>query len=511
MATPHTHPRRSLSRDYDAVYVPVPQAPVAAEPARPSVEVDASSERVELDDFADHTVLAEEDPRIRAAHFMLGCAVLLPWNAMITATPFFLSRLEGSPMRSTFNSYLSTTFMASNFGFLAHATATAKQSSNARRVLASMLWLAFLTVTLTASTYIPSHPGIFFAFVLLNGSMQAAAGSYLQTGVIAVASLFGHRTMQATMSGQAAVGVAVSGIQVISAWASTHGKPVPGPQAVSPPPPFGRRPEEVSASAFFAISTLFLLASAAVHAWMVRLPVYRAVLVQAAIGNRDSPSLEDSHESESRESLMHDQGARKVIRGSRTSQVLRMAKLNLPYNFAVAYVFVVTLAVFPPITISIQSTNPGTHPLLFGAAHFLVYNLGDFFGRSLCSFPKLLVWSYRRLLAFSLARTLFIPLFLMCNIHWAASASLPASPIINSDFLYMLILLLFGLSNGYVSSMCMMSAPSVAHNPLLQGRADDVDVAATVASFCLVGGLTIGSLASFAVRAAVCNCNPFRE
>lgn len=73
----------------------------------------------------------------------------------------------------------------------------------------------------------------------------------------------------------------------------------------------------------------------------------------------------------------------------------------------------------------------------------------------------------------------------------------------------MLILLTFGLSNGYVSSLCMMAAPSVEHNPHLKGRVEDVDVAATVASFCLVGGLAVGSFASFAVRAAVCGCNPF--
>ena len=158
---------------------------------------------------------------------------------------------------------------------------------------------------------------------------------------------------------------------------------------------------------------------------------------------------------------------------------------------------------------SIQSTNPNTHPLLFSAIHFFVYNVGDLTGRSLCSLPRLHVWSARRLLAFSLARTLFIPLFLICNIQWASSIA--TKPIITSDVLYMLILLLFGVTNGYVSSMCMMSAPSVVNNPRLKGRTEDVDIAATVATFCLVLGLTSGSVASFAVRAMVCHCNPFRN
>ena len=56
-----------------------------------------------------------------------------------------------------------------------------------------------------------------------------------------------------------------------------------------------------------------------------------------------------------------------------------------------------------------------------------------------------------------------------------------------------------------------MSASSLDHNPRLHGRRDDVDIAATVAGFSLVGGLALGSMASFVVRGLVCSCNPFYE
>ena len=153
------------------------------------------------------------------------------------------------------------------------------------------------------------------------------------------------------------------------------------------------------------------------------------------------------------------------------------------------------------------------HPLVFSAVHFLMFNLGDFSGRTLCSLPRLRVWAARRLLALALLRTLFIPLFLACNVQWGSPSSSPApaasTPLINSDAAFMLIVLLFGASNGYVSSMCMIAAPSAARNPALRGRAADVDVAATVAGFCIVCGLALGSVLSFAVRASVCGCNPF--
>ena len=155
--------------------------------------------------------------------------------------------------------------------------------------------------------------------------------------------------------------------------------------------------------------------------------------------------------------------------------------------------------------------NPATHPLIFSAIHFFVFNVGDWCGRYICSFPRLVIWSSKRLISLSLARTLFIPIFLMCNIQRSAAVPTVTQAVISSDFVYMFILLVFGLSNGYVSSLCMMSAPSVEHNPRLKGRLEDVDVAATVASFCLVGGLAVGSFMSFGVRAAVCDCNPFSQ
>ena len=162
-------------------------------------------------------------------------------------------------------------------------------------------------------------------------------------------------------------------------------------------------------------------------------------------------------------------------------------------------------AVYPAITVTIKPTNPNIHPLLFSAVHFLMFSSGDFLGRHLCSFPRLIIWSARRILALALLRTLFIPAFLLCNVEHA----FPVAPFINSDFVYMLLLCALGVSNGYVSTLCMLGAPSLEHNKRLRDRQEDVDVAGTVAAFCLIVGLAVGSFASFGVRAVICECNPF--
>lgn len=77
-----TESRRHSSSDhaFEAVYHPIPQAPVASEPFRPSLELSSEESDVELDS-ANPPV--EVDARIRWIHFVLGCAVLLPWNGMM--------------------------------------------------------------------------------------------------------------------------------------------------------------------------------------------------------------------------------------------------------------------------------------------------------------------------------------------------------------------------------------------------------------------------------------------
>jgi equilibrative nucleoside transporter 1/2/3 len=74
--------------------------------------------------------------------------------------------------------------------------------------------------------------------------------------------------------------------------------------------------------------------------------------------------------------------------------------------------------------------------------------VGDFVGRTyLPAIPSLLITNPRRVLALSLARTLFVPLFLACNVA-VSPATTGSKPLLNSDTAYFLILIAFGLTNG---------------------------------------------------------------
>lgn len=136
------------STSIDAAYTALPQAPDPAFAGHPVVPTSMSvNEEGDEDQENQYGTVVENfalDPRIRWMLFALGAAVLLPWNGksrvdpsalawslsrilvMITATPYFLSRLTPA-LSGTFSSYLSLVMNVGNLFFLAHATISAKQ------------------------------------------------------------------------------------------------------------------------------------------------------------------------------------------------------------------------------------------------------------------------------------------------------------------------------------------------------------------------------------------------
>lgn len=187
-----------------------------------------------------------------------------------------------------------------------------------------------LTALLATSTLFLLPSEIFVAFVLLNGAAQAAAASYLQAAVVTIASLWGPVAVQAMMTGQSAVAVAVSGVQVISAATSILGglRSFAGDGSA----------EERSAFIFFTFSLVFLVASAGAHSWLTNLPSYKTV-----VGSLEQQVAKKGHHvSGFGESQPLISRGRSDTSGDR-SQILQVVKTNILYELAIGYVFVVTL------------------------------------------------------------------------------------------------------------------------------------------------------------------------
>ena len=116
----------------------------------------------------------------------------------------------------------------------------------------------------------------------------------------------------------------------------------------------------------------------------------------------------------------------------------------------------------------------------------MLFNVGDYVGRFVAEklqWPKPgkigTRWGFSSatILCFSIARFVFIPLFLYGNE-------------LNSDTAYIIIMTLFSASNGYLCSICMMSAPQICHSQD-QSTASSLMVAALGIGLCT--GATLSS------------------
>merc|ERR1719452_343380 len=96
------------------------------------------------------------------------------------------------------------------------------------------------------------------------------------------------------------------------------------------------------------------------------------------------------------------------------------------------------------------------------------------------------------ILGLSIARFVFLPLFLFCNIS-PTDRNL-SSVMFESDVAYIIIMLLFSVSNGYVGSICMMSGPQMV-------RGEERGTAASLMVAMLGIGLGSGAfLSNFFVK-----------
>ena len=157
---------------------------------------------------------------------------------------------------------------------------------------------------------------------------------------------------------------------------------------------------------------------------------------------------------------------------------------------------------FPGIVVNIKSETPGKSRFygdLFIPFNFLIFNLGDLASRLVAGIYRPKWLSPKVLVFFSIARILFIPAFLLCNVVIRKSHPLPVW--FSSDVWPIVFMALFSFTNGYIVSLCMMKGPEslpVAERP----------TAGIILSFFMNTGLFGGSCLSFVVLHFLCNCNP---
>jgi solute carrier family 29 (equilibrative nucleoside transporter), member 1/2/3 len=211
-------------------------------------------------------------------------------------------------------------------------------------------------------------------------------------------------------------------------------------------------------------------------------PLYQPTNITTGESNMDANSILSIQENRSPPQTFKEELAR----------ILRVFNLVKVPAVSVTYVFTVTIGIFPALIVLIQSTNycKSTSDRfsndLFVPFMFLLFNLFDLIGRFVAgTFP--LVLDKKSVWFAALARSIFFPAFMLCNV---IDTQLPV--LFDNDACPIIFMILFAFTNGYVATACMVLGPTLVFS-------QDSSLAGTIMAFSLTLGLLLGACTSFLV------------
>lgn len=391
-------------------------------------------------------------------------------NMFLAAAPYFQHRFKTSQwILNHFQAAEVSVSTVTNLTSMVVLTRLQKGASYPKRISSSLVLYTAIFAVLTLSTLVKAPAGVYFGFILVTIFATSLATGLIQNGLFAFTSGYGRSEYtQAIMTGQGVAGVLPPLVQIISVAAvrrSTGGDPAAA--AESPK----------SAFIYFLTATAISAISLLAFFYLLRRKTHRDALQAAA-----KPTIDGASEGD----VLSGESQRNQSDGERPSVPMMTLFRKLAFlSVAVFLCFTVTM-VFPVFTAIIQSVS-GIDTAVFIPLGFLVWNIGDLGGRLLTAVPKLSLthWPFA-LFCIAMARLIFIPLYFLCNLKGRGAY-------IDSDLFYLVIVqFLFGLSNGYLGSSCMMGAGEWV-------APEEREVAGGFMGMMLVGGLAVGSLLSFAL------------
>ena len=345
-----------------------------------------------------------------------------------------------------------------------------KNASYPRRISTSLIINIVVFAILSVSTLIKTGAGSYFGFLLVAIFATSFATGLIQNGLFAFSSGYGRSEYtQAIMMGQAVAGVLPPLAQIISVALVSNKK---NADASDESP--------TSALIYFLTATAISISAVLAFFYLLRRKDRTDAITAAtkATGDRASEGNALNGTPRLSTSAHSDQAEEKP-----TIPLMTLFKKLFFLALAVFLCFAVTM-VFPVFTASIQSLS-GIDSALFIPLAFLLWNGGDLLGRLVTLSPKASLTHYPfALFCIAMARLVFVPMYFLCNIKGRGAT-------VDSDIFYLVIVqFLFGVSNGYLGSSCMMGAGDWV-------ASEEKEAAGGFMGLMLVGGLTIGSLLSF--------------
>ncbi|ODV89364.1 hypothetical protein CANCADRAFT_32649 [Tortispora caseinolytica NRRL Y-17796] len=433
------------------------------------VPSDIDSEVVDFDEISTEDYIA---------FIILGLAMLWPFNTFLSASAYFNQRFQDVPAlhrahTSTIMSILTVVQTIMQFVFLKYTDG----ADYGRRIRIS-IYLNLTVFSLLALSVLlwPIHqaPVAYFVFLISVTFLSAFGNSFAQNGTMALAALFGARSSQGTMVGQGIAGVLPPLVQVIPfirlGLRTTAGKH-----------------ETATAEQFHfqvsASSTIYIVFFvSAIVAGLVNLGTLDRLLkrkrfILDGIENDNGFSgvpmpLDDGSDSESPK-------RRHIHIGS-------VAK-KIPTLMSCLFLCFILALIYPPIAARTYSvSNPPFRDDVFIPFAIFIWNFGDFLGRVICAYDFITINNEALLVVYTVFRPLFVIFLVGGNIdgkgaHW-----------LRSDLIYMTTHFLYGLTNGHMSSSCIISTTKK-----IQGQ--EREVSGSLIGLVICTALSVGSVLSFII------------
>lgn len=418
---------------------------------------------------------------------LLGVGVLLPWNLFITADAYYTSRFVDTPYAKTFLNWFSISFNLTTLATTTIITSWCKQHlpSIKVQILCPLIGNSILLALTSVFVELPTFRGVpLFWATLLCTILSSIHCSIAQTGLFALSSYFPAEFTQAFMTGQGIAGLLVSmsnfGIDLFSKEQRSS-RPA---QVVSGLLLTSVQQLNTCAFIYFFVGTLICALCIVSYLHLNRLKITQYYLLQMELQQPEAIEEEKKED-------------RIIIEEHRYTQPLLLEEPLGPHvgrtiwqriqyhGLAVFMTFFVTLVVFPGQITSLRCSESARTASrlcrdLFTPLCFVLFNIGDVSGRVLAGRFCPPAGAGTSLSIASCARLIYILYFDLVSRHsWLKYAPLEG-----------LMILTCAMSNGYLSSVAMMTASKCVkiHEQEQVGR---------VMFFLLTLGLSCGSMLAF--------------
>ncbi|NXR10789.1 S29A1 protein, partial [Semnornis frantzii] len=439
--------------------------------------------------------------------FILGLGTLLPWSFFMTAREYFIGRLADPEMshfsnqttfspsylQSIFDNFMTLCAMVPLLIFTCLNSFIHERIPQQIRISGSLVAIGLVFLVTAIMVKVAMEPLPFFVFTMISIVFINSFGAILQSSLFGLAGLLPASYTAPIMSGQGLAGTFAALAMIFSIAIGA------------------KQPE--SFIGYFTTACVAIVLAIFSYILLPRMDFFRYYSMKDKteyhVYNAELETKRDLIKKDCsflRPAMLFvclsadepngmEQNNSKIIPVNNPDEkpsVIAIFKKLWVMAVSVCFVFTVTIGVFPSITANVSTVlgHGNKWGLYFiPVSCFLLFNVFDWTGRSLTA---LFTWPGKDscLLPVLVAlRAIFIPLFMLCNVQ--PREYLPV--LFSHDAWYIIFMIIFSISNGYLASLCMCFGPKKV-------LAHEAETAGAVMTFFLALGLALGAAISFLFR-----------